>query len=119
MRGVTGNRGNTDQRAPMQVLMTSLGSRDLEALAQFGHDGPHHRTLFLQRVDVAEQHVQFQSPHVHGKDPPEKRGAEPPVKWPRTPVRTLGARLLAHLERLDDVLELEIAVVAERETTLE
>lgn len=56
---VGGDRGDADERAPVQVQMSRLGDRDGESLPQFGHHRPHHGSLLLQRMHVVEQQVKL------------------------------------------------------------
>jgi len=60
MVGVRGHGRYADQRAAMQVEMTGFSRGDFEFAPQLRHDGADHGTLFLQRVDVAEQQVQLE-----------------------------------------------------------
>jgi hypothetical protein len=65
MLGVGRYGRHSDQGTAVQVQVARLGDGHLELAPQLGHDGPHHGPFLLQRVDVAEQHVQLKGTHEH------------------------------------------------------
>src|ERR1700722_3215239 len=84
----------------MQVKVTSFGDRDAGvAAAPPRGERPDDAPLLFQRADVAKQHVKRQGRYVHRSS-------------------LLDARLLPHLERLDDVLDPDV-VVADADAALE
>src|SRR5262249_33803928 len=96
-----GNDRHSDLGTPVQVKMTGLGDGDAgETAPQFGDERPDDGPLGFQRADVAQQHVHCQRGYVH-----LFVGA------------VSAARLLPHLEGLDDVLDLDV-VVADADTAL-
>src|SRR5690606_35939261 len=123
-----GDHRHPDLAAPVQVVAAGLGHRDAVPALEFGHDGPHDGTLLLQGADVAQQQVQRQGSDEHALTPwmsvvvgavllrlggPWKPGSGAPARGapgPRTDPAGSVARLLAHLERLDDVADADVAV---------
>ena len=130
--GVARHGGDSDERATVPVRVAGLGDRHLEP-PQPGHDRPDHRSLVLQRVDLAQQDVELQDadvasavarPVARSRRPARNRRVRPgrPARRDRTSHRAapgLGARLFPHLVGLDGVLDLDVVPGAKADTAFE
>src|SRR3954463_15693555 len=65
MRALSRHHSHPDQRTTMQVDVTGLGCRNREPPLQLNDDRPYYGTLLLQRVHVAEKHIERKRPDVH------------------------------------------------------
>lgn len=69
MRGVGRDDRHPDQRTPMQIQVPRLGHGHLEPPSDLGQQWPHRRPLLLQRPDVTEEQIEFESTDVQGTSP--------------------------------------------------
>src|SRR5207302_3809708 len=101
VRRIGGDDRHSDRRRPVQVELANLCRRNVNPPLQLAHYRPDHRSLLLERVDVPEQHVELEHAYVQCRP------------------TALGTGLLPQLEGLNDVVDLDVVVVAERYTALE
>ena len=114
---VAGHDRHTDARSPIQLARTRLGRRHAELALQFGDDGTDHRTLFLERSHVAQQHVEFEpaDPHLRRRGFPGAWEREPAAAQERAVGSAAGAAgLAAAVEVAAAVVEVGPEPVAER-----
>ena len=65
--GVRSHAPDPEQRPAVQVEVTGLGHRHLEATTQLGQHRADDRPLLFEGVDVSEEDVQFEGSYVHSR----------------------------------------------------
>ena len=62
---VSSNHAGYDEGAAIQIEITNFGHADLKLATNLGNDGPHDGTLMFERMNITQQHVEFDPTNPH------------------------------------------------------